>query len=95
MPYRAIDHENSRKIPYGGRPEIELLYSFPLLPLMEEIQLHFESEHDRQLFALELKVAQRADELTRLLQIKGQAFELWRQAESEILFGQARLPAAS
>jgi hypothetical protein len=45
----------------------------------------FESEQDRQLFKLQLQVAQRADELTRLLKNQGLAFELWRQAESEVL----------
>jgi hypothetical protein len=54
---------------------------------MDQPALHFESEQDRQLFNLELKIAQRADELTRLLKKKGHAFELWRQAESEILSG--------
>jgi len=47
----------------------------------------FKSDQDRQLFQLQLKVAQRADELTRLLKNPGHAFELWRQAESEILGG--------
>ena len=47
----------------------------------------FKSDQDRQLFQLQLKVAQRADELTRLLKYPGHAFELWRQAESEILGG--------
>jgi hypothetical protein len=50
-----------------------------------EPTFEFESEQDRQLFKLQLRVAQRADELTRLLNNQGQAFELWRQAESEIL----------
>jgi hypothetical protein len=57
------------------------------LPQMEkpELTFEFESDQDRQLFKLQLRVAQRADELTRLLKNPGQAFELWRQAESEIL----------
>jgi hypothetical protein len=52
-----------------------------------ELTFEFESEQDRQLFKLQLKVAQRADELTRLLKNQSPAFELWRQAESEVLSG--------
>jgi len=51
---------------------------------MDDADLKFSSERDRHLFELQLRVAQRADELTRLLGNRpGQSFELWRQAESE------------
>jgi len=51
---------------------------------MDEAKLQFSSEWDRHLFELQLRVAQRADELSRLLGNRpGHSFELWRQAESE------------